>query len=396
MTRFKMAALLIAPDRKIAEQLRASANEAGTFEIVADLHAYPAPETIETRMRQARADSLMVDVATNLETAVEIIRHAGSLTPQPPVIALHNSNESGAILRSLRCGAHEFFHAPFEASVQEAAISRLSRIFEGCTAGERERGGLVVFTGAKSGSGVSTLAMQTAWALKRGGASRKVLLADLNVHGGSLGFLLGLDHDRSVLDLVRTPVRITHELWSEAVVARDGVDVLPAPEFPEGGPVEPARVQSVLDWARGSYDWIVVDLPVVFQRTSLVCMAGADHLFLVCTPQLASLHLTRRAVKLLQQLEFESSRIHVLVNRIDARPDLSSADLSKIFDCRVDGGLPGDRDGVMRALRKGGTLDPGAPLGKAVGALADKLVCVPSEKRRVQLTAWRKTAAAPV
>ena len=387
-----MTALLISPDQRISTQLRESATAAGTFECVSELQTYPAPETIETRLRQVRADVLLIDVATNLETATAIIRQASSLHPQPPVIALHTANDAAAILRSLRCGAHEFFHAPFEASVQDAAITRLARIFEGAS-GERERGKLVVFTGAKAGSGVSTLAVQTAFALKRGGASRRVLLADLNLYGGSLAFLLGIDHENSVLDLVRPNVKVTHENWLEVVVQKGGVDILPAPAFPESEAVEPAKLQSLLDWARGSYDWIVADLPVVFQRAALVCMAGADSAFLVCTPQLGSLHLARRAVKLLQQLEFDSSRFQVLINRMDGRSELNSSDLSKVFDCRVDRGLPGDRNGVMSALREGTAIDHASPLGRAVGTLADKFCGAVPEKKKSPLASSRTATA---
>lgn len=396
MTRFRMAALLISPDRKIAEQLWRSAMEAGTFEIVTGLEHYPAPETLETRMRQARAEVLLIDVATDLETAAALIRQAGLLNPQPPVIALHTANDSAAILRALRCGAAEFFHAPFEASVQEAAIARLGRIFESCSTADRERGRLVAFTGAKAGSGASTLAAQAAFALKRAAPLRKILLADLNLLGGSIAFQLRLEHDLSVLDLVQPGVRVTHQLWSEVVVDKDGVDILLPPDLPVDAAPDDARLQAVLDWARASYDIIVTDLPVVFQRTSLVCMTGADHVFLVCTPQLASLNLARRAVKLLQQLEFESSRIQVLINRMDAKSDLSSSDLSKIFDCRVDRGLPGDPAGVMDSLRKGAPLEPSSALGRAIGELAAKLMGTSSNKPAAPLFSSRRTASAPV
>lgn len=393
MKRFKMTALLISPDRGIAAQLRESATAAGTFEIVAELHSYPAPETVETRLRQARADALLIDVATNLETAAAVIRQAGALNPQPPILALHSANDAAAILRSLRCGAHEFFHAPFEAAVQEAAIVRLGRIFDQAGA-ERERGRLIVFAGAKAGSGVSTLALQTAWALHRCGKPRRVLLADMNLDGGSLAFQLGLAHDLSALDLVRPGARITNELWAEAVLAKDGLDVLPAPEFPEREQIDPARLQALLDWTRDSYDWVVADLPVVFRRAALVCMSSADHAFLVCTPQLGSLHLARRAVKLLQQLEFDASRLQVLINRMDGRSELSSSDLSKIFDCRVDRGLPGDRLGAVEALRQKSAFDAASPLGRAVAGLAEKLAGITTEKRRSPFALSARTAPA--
>jgi Flp pilus assembly CpaE family ATPase len=111
-------------------------------------------------------------------------------------------------------------------------------------------------------------------------------------------------------------------------------------------------------------------------------MAGADHGFLVCTPQLGSLHLARRAVKLLQQLEFDSSRFQVLINRMHGRSELSSSDLSKIFDCRVDGTLPEDKAGVNTAQKQSAALDVTTPLGKAIDSLAGKMPCTAVDKRK--------------
>ncbi len=35
-------------------------------------------------------------------------------------------------------------------------------------------------------------------------------------------------------------------------------------------PVDAARLHAVLEYARMNYDWVVIDLPVVFQRLSLM------------------------------------------------------------------------------------------------------------------------------
>jgi pilus assembly protein CpaE len=377
----QMNALLISPDRTVAQQFAAVANSAGTFEILTELQSYPAPETLATRMTQAGAEVLLLDVATDLDTAAALIRHASALRPAIPAIALHRSNDAQAILKSLRCGALEFLFSPFEASIQQAAIARIRKASEPANPTERERGRVIAFTNAKPGAGASTLAVQTAFALQRA-TSGRVLLADFDLSTSAVGFLLNLQHEHSVLDLLRDGQRLTPEAWAKAVSQAGEIAVLAAPEFPEVQAVEPPRLQQVLDWARGSFDWIVVDLPNIFERASLVTVSDADQAFIVSTPELASLHLTRRAVKLLQQLEFDSSRYQILINRMTARSDVSNSDLSKLFDCRVDRALPADRAGVTRAMRDGTAADVDSALGRAVGALADKLAGITRDRKQ--------------
>ena len=63
------------------------------------------------------------------------------------------------------------------------------------------------------------------------------------------------------------------------VATSDGVDILPAPETPYTGPVDAARLHAVLEHARMNYDWIVIDLPVVFQRLSLMTISESGPCF---------------------------------------------------------------------------------------------------------------------
>jgi pilus assembly protein CpaE len=274
---------------------------------------------------------LLLDVASELDTAATLIRYASAQTPQIPVIALHRGNDSQAILKSLRCGALEFLYAPFEVAIQEAAIARIRRTNEPRNAQEQERGRVIAFTSAKPGAGASTLSVQTAFALQRLTKGR-VLLADFDLTGSSIAFLLNLSPEQSAADLLRDGVRLTPETWSQVAVQTDELTVLASPEFPAADTFEPPRLHQFLEWARGKYDWIIVDLPNVFERLSLVAVSDADQSFIVAAPDLASLHLTRRAVQLLQQLEFDASRYNILINRMSERSEVSSSDLTKLFD----------------------------------------------------------------
>ena len=127
----------------------------------------------------------------------------------------------------------------------------------------------MTFSSAKPGSGASTLAAQTAFALRRA-TSQRVLLADFDLMGGMIGFYLKLSNTKSLLDALQSADQLTDAVWPSFVATSDGVDILPAPDTPYVGAVDAARLHAVLEHARANYDWVVIDLPVVFQRLSLL------------------------------------------------------------------------------------------------------------------------------
>ena len=129
------------------------------------------------------------------------------------------------------------------------------------------------------------------------------------------------------------PISSNDTPWPSLVAASDGVDILPAPETPYAGLVDQARLHAVLEQARINYDWIVIDLPVVFQRLSLMTISESDHAFLVSTSELPSLHLARKAVNLLDQLGFPKERFQIMVNRINRRDEIGGSDIERLFNC---------------------------------------------------------------
>jgi pilus assembly protein CpaE len=377
----QITALLISPNRAMAELFVKSTASTRAFVVVGDLGSYPAPQALEAKLRQLRPEVVLLDVATNLDTASELIRHATSLKPAVHIVGLHTHNDSEAILRSLRFGASEFLFAPFDVSIQEAAISRIQKLLQPTGVADRTQGKVVVFSSAKPGSGATTLSVQTAYALRRS-TNRRVLVIDLDLLCGSAAFFLNVQHDYSFVDLLQNSGRITHELWSTVTVDADGVDVLPAPEMPYTDPIDQKRLGEILEHARGNYEWTVLDLPCIFHRLSLLAATEADRAFLVSTPELASLHLARRAVKLLSQIGIDTQKFQVLINRMVSRDELNIGDLTKLFDCRVDTSLPDDKLGVQRVVTDGRPMEPDSELGRAVDSLAGKLLGALPEKKR--------------
>jgi pilus assembly protein CpaE len=367
-----LTALSVIPDRALASQFSLAIERTRAFQILSDFKSYPSQQTLEIRLRQTKPDVILLDLVSDLDVACELIRSVNALNLQTHVVGLHVRNDSDAILRSLRMGASEFLYAPFDPDTQTEAVTRLRRLLQPEPANDVQPGTIIAFSSAKPGSGASTLAAQTAFALRRT-TSKRVLLADFDLMGGMIGFYLKLSHSKSLLDALETADQLNETLWSSFAASADGVDILPAPETAYAGGVDPARLHAVLEYVRLNYDWVVIDLPVVFQRLSLMTISESDRAFLVSTSELPSLHLARKAVNLLDQLGFPKDRFQIMVNRINKRDEIGGADFEKLFNCPVHSRVPNDYFSLHRAVTLGQPVDGHCELGKAIQSLAERL-----------------------
>jgi pilus assembly protein CpaE len=295
----------------------------------------------------------------------------------------------------MRAGAAEFLASPFPPSDFQQAVQRIVRRRTAETGTKpARRGRLLAFAPAKGGSGCTTLACGVAAAVKRRTKSN-VLLADLDLASGVIGFLLRLKTQYSVIDALRHSSQLDNTLWKSLVLEHNGVDVLAAPERPEQALTEAYPVQQALDFARSLYDYIIVDLDGVTDSVSRVTLAAADRVHLVCCTEMTSLFMMRRTIPLLEDLGRSRDQINVLVNRAGGRPPLSQQDMEKIFRAPVHWTFPEDAAAVARAQREGDTVAEGSDLGKSLKQFVDGLAAEPERESVGGLGAlkqlWGKT-----
>lgn len=368
----ELTAILICQDRELASVFTRSVENSRSFQIMADLKGYPSRQTLEIRLRQLQPDVVLLDLSSSLDAACELIQIITQVAPLTHVIGLHNANDSEALLRSLRLGASDFLYAPFDPAAQLEAADRLRRLKEPDQPADRELGRVIAFASSKPGSGASMLSAQTAFTLKKL-TGRRVLLLDLDLMGGTIGFYLKLNHAYSMLDAIEHANRLNPAVWSSMIAHCGGIDILPAPDAPVSSEVPSDRLHSVLQYARMLYDWVIVDLPAIFYRPSLLMLTEADHMFLVSTGELPSLHLARKAITMLTQLGLTKDRYKLLVNRVNKRDGIGLTDLEKIFNSPVDAMFPNDYFSLHRVVTLGQPLGADCELGKAVESLARKI-----------------------
>ena len=378
----EIPALLIAPDRELAQKFLATLPQTRAFQILADLRSYPPHQTVEIRARQLKPAVAFLDLASDPATAMELVRFLSGVNPPVHVVGLHPSNDSQALVQSLRAGAVEFLYAPFEPEMQFEAIQRLRRLCVVETPERTEAGHAVAFASSKPGSGASTIATQAAFALQRL-TGKRILLADLDLTGGTIGFYLKLSHNYSLVDALQHAEHMDPALWNSLAVNYGGVDILPAPAAPYDEPIDPSRLRVLVANARSVYDWVILDLPAVFNRSSLMAISECERAYLVSTTELPSLHLTRKALNLVDQIGFPKGRFHVLVNRMDRRDDISVADMEKLFGVPVHASLPNDYFSLHRVVTLGQPLGPDGDLGKAIEGLVVRMTGALAGKKPV-------------
>jgi pilus assembly protein CpaE len=181
-------------------------------------------------------------------------------------------------------------------------------------------------------------------------------------------------------------------LWSSLAVNHGGLDILPSPAAPYAEPIDPGRLHVLVERARQLYEYVIIDLPAVFSRTSLMGISESESAFLISTSELPSLHLTRKAMGMLDKVGFPRERIQVLVNRVDRRDDIGPAQLEKLFGCPVYASLPNDYFSLHRVVTLGQPLGPEGELGKAIDKLALRLTGAGAEGKKAAQVAPLRAA----
>ena len=389
----QLTALLICPNRDLAQNFIQAQNNYRAFQVLADVKGYLTGQALEMRLRQLRPNVVLLDLGTNLDQAIAVITELSSFQPATHVIGIHGSNDSTVLVRSFRAGSTEFLYAPFEKAAQIEAVTRIKRLIQPEAFSEQEFAFVLGLTSAKPGSGASTLAAQTAFALQR--LSNKVLLIDLDLTGGTIGFYLKIQNAISVLDLLESTEPVDSTLWSNLTVNVCGVDIVSAPEEPSAVSIDQSRLHDLLEYAKRRYDWVIVDMPSIFHKTSLLSVPETDLSLLVSTSELPSLHLTRKAIGMLTQLGFEKDRYQVVVNRIAKRDGIAGSDMEKMFSCPVFASLPNDYFSLHRVVTLGEPQEALTELGKSIDGMVTKLRSVrQAERKKVQGAIAMKPALA--
>jgi Flp pilus assembly CpaE family ATPase len=139
-----------------------------------------------------------------------------------------------------------------------------------------------------------------------------------------------------------------------------------------GSRIDATQIRYLLEFARRNYKAICLDLSGILEKFSIEILLEAKQIFLVCTPEVPSLHLAREKLRFLRGLEL-GDRVKILLNRAQRQSLIPIAEVEKLLDLPVFMSFPNDYVRVHTAITAGKNVNPGSELGGRFRALAQSI-----------------------
>ena len=276
--------------------------------------------------------------------------------------------EAEQLKRSLTAGAREFLVKPFSGDEFSTSIRRvhdreLARQVQMQAAmpsptamvptDVSEHQVIAIFS-PKGGAGRTTIATNLAVALHRETGGR-VCLVDANLQFGDVGVLLNLNpKNRSMVDAVETGEPDGDIIDSVVIDHSTGIRVLLAPPAPEGADLVTAPyLRKMIDHLRVDHDYVVVDLPSGLSDHSLTVMDAADVILVLTALEITTIKNVRLFLEVADQLDYERSKIRLVINRADAAQGIRIADVEASIRRPIDGTIVSDGRLSVLAVNRG-------------------------------------------
>jgi pilus assembly protein CpaE len=317
-----------------------------------------------------RPDVIVMDINMPGMDGVAAAEIISQRLPTSPIIMMSVHGEAEQLKRSISAGAREFLVKPFSADefaatirqVFERELSRREQVtaaqppmpLSTISAEDLGEHQVIAVFSPKGGAGRTTIATNLALALHRetGGS---VCLVDANLQFGDVGVLLNLNpKNRSMLDAVEGGEPDRDIINSVVIDHSTGIRVLLAPPSPEGADlVTPAYLRKMIDTLHEGHDFVVVDLPSALNDHSLAMMDMADQIVVLTALEITTIKNVRLFLEVADQLEYDRSKIRLVVNRADSAQGIRMADVEASIRRSIDGSIVSDGRLAVLAVNRG-------------------------------------------
>lgn len=342
--------------------------------VVFEQLAVDDPVTFLERIERMKPEILLLD-PTHLDVSLsELIRQVKATSSAPKIVIVSTKADPESILTAVRAGASEYVYPPLERPLVDA-LERLSGEIEASrTKGSRAGGRSIGFLSVKGGCGGTTIACLAAAELgERSG--KKALLADFDFVCGAVRLMFNVQVRYSVLDAIHNVQRLDPSYWKALVCnGQPNLEVIcaqldqPLRETPK---IHDMRL--VVRFIHSLYPWSVLDLGHGLGLPTINLLDEIEKLAVVTTMELQALQRARTTLRHLRELGVLDDRIHLILNRVPRRSDITVDDVEEALSHRVFATVPNDFRALEDAAADGRLLDRNHPVRAAVGRMISRI-----------------------
>jgi pilus assembly protein CpaE len=260
------------------------------------------------------------------------------------VIIMSVQSEADYLRRAMLAGARDFLMKPFSGDELVEAVRRVYDTrpvtrapvvvqpgsfvnAQGHVKPALKEGKVVAVFSPKGGSGCTTVAVNLAVGIAQKG--NETLLVDGSLQFGDVGVMLNIKSLASIIDIVEQVPEMDLDLIGSALTPHEsGLKVLLSPPRPEMAElVKSEDMKMFIELSRQIFDYIIIDTSSGLNDVNLAMLDTADRIVLVTRQDLPSLKNVSRFFDLSEDLEYEQSKVIMIVNHGSNKRSISVKDI---------------------------------------------------------------------
>lgn len=304
--------------------------------------------------------------------------------PDAGAILVAAELSTNLLQQALRSGVRDVLGAPTEATSLTESVERVAQTLTmvpgmpGSADDASSLGRIITVSSTKGGSGKSVVATNLATALARR-SSRPVVLVDADLQFGDVAVMMRLVTPHTLVDAVSAQGRLDAQYLQSLLVRHEasGLLVLPAPLEPSFAErVTASDITRIVELLQSFCAYVVIDTPAQYNDVVIALIEQADDVVMVAGLDIPSIKNTKLGLQTLRLLEVNEEKIHLLVNRADAKVQLDITEVERTLGLRAGSSVPSDIV-VPQSVNKGVPVVLDAPrseVARAFELLADRFI----------------------
>ncbi len=380
-----LSVVLIGPNQT-RRRLLAGALAGPQARIAREISDYPELDELPDLTR-ADCDVVIVDLDADTERALDVIENLCASNNWMTVMVHSERIEPELLVRCMRAGAREVLTEPLLPGAVAEALVRAAVRRDEVRRSKTAAGKLLVFTGAKGGSGVTTVASNFALELAKYG---KVALVDLDLQLGDAALTLGVRAEFTALDALENLKRLDSDFLTGLMTKHSsGLAVLGAPDIIPA--VQPAKagIERLLRVTRDAFAYVVVDAGSHSIDMYQALFEAASTVYLVAQVSVADLRNANRFVTRYFSAT-NREKLEIVLNRYVARNlEIDDSAIEKALTRPAKWTIPNDFATARNAQNTGIPIAAGKnQIARVLGDMAKAAsgqIAVSEKKRRFGL-----------
>ncbi len=360
---------------------------------VREFSSYPTSVDDAPRLLEQAFDIIFIDLDGDTEFALDLVDSI-SVNETATVMVYSASSDPNLVVRSMRAGAREYLTAPFDEDTIAEALVRAAAAHRPSAQGPQKKPGrLLVFLGAKGGSGVTTIACSFSIALAQN-PSESTLLIDLALPMGDAALNLGIAAQYSTDDALGNADQLdATSLRGLLVKHQSGVSVLAAPSKVPEVDATGESIDKLMTVARQSFDNVVIDVGSRLDLMNTSLFSLATTIFLVTQAGISELRNSNRVIS--RFFRGDGPNLEVVINRFQAgSPGVTEEVIDKAIERPVRWKLPDDYAATREIQNSASALTPSnSAISRMILEMASSVTGrpVPEDKKKALSFRSQKT-----